>query len=65
MEKVYTVAEVCKILQLHRLTVYKLLQEGRIEGVLLGKHWRITQAALERAMQPTRQSGTVQAEASV
>lgn len=57
MERVYTMAEVCKILQLNRKTVYRLLQDGRIEGVMLGGHWRVTKEALERALQPAGHAG--------
>jgi len=50
MEKIYNVNEVCQILRLHRNTVLKLLQDGRLKGykVSPGKNsrWNITETEL-------------------
>lgn len=46
-ERFLTVAEVADILRLKPRTIHKHLKEGRLEGVLFGREWRISQAALD------------------
>jgi excisionase family DNA binding protein len=43
-----TVAEVGKLLKLHRTTVYTLINKGQLHAVMLGRYKRIPRAELER-----------------
>ncbi len=44
-----SVEEVAALLKVHRNTVYRWCQEGRIPALRFGKHWRIPRAALQEA----------------
>jgi len=46
--KYYTVKEVSVILKLHKNTVLKLLHNGSIKGIKIGKEWRILSADMPR-----------------
>lgn len=52
MEKkqVYTLTEVTEILQVTRRTLYNYIKAGKLEGVKIGRDWRITQEALEKSL---------------
>ena len=39
-DEILTVKEVCKLLQVHQSTVYKLIKEGRIPAFRIGSDWR-------------------------
>jgi len=41
------VGEVAKILQLHVMTVYRLVKEGKLPGFKVGGRWRFHRNALE------------------
>jgi excisionase family DNA binding protein len=43
-----TVAEVASFLRLSILTVYKYIQEGKLEAIELGGHYRISEDALKK-----------------
>ena len=47
MERFMTVAEVADVLRLKPRTIHKHLKEGKLEGVLFGREWRISQKALD------------------
>lgn len=47
MERFLTVAEVADILRLKPRTIHKHLKEGKLQGVLFGREWRISQGALD------------------
>ncbi|MCT2535995.1 helix-turn-helix domain-containing protein [Aquibacillus koreensis] len=48
MEKeIMTVAQVAEYLQLSEMTTYKLVQEGKIPGFKIGRHWRVKRADLD------------------
>ncbi|MCD6217873.1 helix-turn-helix domain-containing protein [bacterium] len=48
------VNEVAQYLRVPVPTIYKLLQEGRLPGFKVGKHWRIRRCDLEQyAAQPS------------
>ncbi|MGM0845696.1 MAG: helix-turn-helix domain-containing protein [Bacillota bacterium] len=40
-KEIMTVAQVAEYLQLSEMTTYKLVQEGKIPGFKIGRHWRV------------------------
>jgi excisionase family DNA binding protein len=47
-EAFLTVQEVAERLRVAPRTIYRLLDEGALEGVRVGRSWRVSPAALER-----------------
>lgn len=47
-EEFFTVQEVADRLRVASRTIYRLLSEGHLEAVRVGRNWRIPAAALER-----------------
>lgn len=47
---VLTPAEAMNILGVGKNTIYRLLEEGRLKGVRIGRCWRIPMSALEKFM---------------
>lgn len=45
--KVYTLDEVASILKVTRRTLYTWIYAGQIKAVKIGKHWRVTEEALQ------------------
>lgn len=45
--KVYSINEVCDILQITRRTVYTYIKEGKLKAVKIGKYWRISEENLK------------------
>jgi excisionase family DNA binding protein len=41
------VEDVCGRLGLSRETVWRMLGDGRLAGVKIGRHWRVSEAALD------------------
>ncbi len=39
--EILTIAQVAEYLQISEVTTYKLVQEGRIPGFKIGRHWRV------------------------
>ncbi|REJ07150.1 helix-turn-helix domain-containing protein [Halobacillus trueperi] len=39
--EIMTIAQVADYLQISEVTTYKLVQEGRIPGFKIGRHWRV------------------------
>lgn len=46
MEQFFTIGEVAKILKVHENTVRKILRNGGIRGIKVGREWRITGSAI-------------------
>ena len=46
--KLYTVAEVSRILKLSTITVYKYIKESKLEAIEFGRQYRITALALQQ-----------------
>lgn len=46
IEKVYTPPEVAEILKISELTLMDWLRSGKLQGVKVGRLWRITESAL-------------------
>ncbi len=47
MDKIYTIEEVSIIVKIPVPTLYKHLTRGKLKGVKLGRHWRITESNLK------------------
>ena len=45
--KVFTLDEISEILTLSKRSLYRLIKNGRLKGVRIGKAWRVTQAQLD------------------
>ncbi len=50
-EKLYTIEEVAKILELHRNTVKKRIEEGDLVAIKVGREYRIRPRDLEDFME--------------
>lgn len=44
----YTVKEVASILKVNQMTIFRALNDGKINGVKIGKGWRISEEELCR-----------------
>jgi excisionase family DNA binding protein len=51
MDTLYTVRQVQEILKVDRITIYRMLQDGRIKGMKIGQQWRFAQAEVQRLLQ--------------
>lgn len=49
-KEVLTAREVADILHVHRYTVYRLLDEGKLRGFRVSNRWRIPENELDRFM---------------
>lgn len=48
MEKeIMTISQVAEYLQLSEMTTYKLVQEGKLPGFKIGRHWRVKRSDLD------------------
>lgn len=50
MENYLTTKQVQDIFKIDRITVYRMLQDGRIKGIKIGNQWRFSQAEIERML---------------
>lgn len=48
--KLLTPRDVAEVLHIHRYTVYKLLDEGKLKGFRISNRWRIPEEELDRFM---------------
>jgi excisionase family DNA binding protein len=48
MEDLLTTRQVLNILKVDRITIYRMLQDGRIKGVKIGQQWRFPRSEVER-----------------
>lgn len=48
MEDLLTTREVQELLKVDRITIYRMLNDGRIKGVKIGQQWRFTRREVER-----------------
>lgn len=39
--EIMTISQVAEYLQISEMTTYKLVQEGKIPGFKIGRHWRV------------------------
>lgn len=49
-----TPAQVAEYLQLHKLTIYKYIREGRLPAARIGRSWRILKSDVERLIDEGR-----------
>jgi excisionase family DNA binding protein len=60
MENFLTTKQVQDLFKIDRITVYRMLQDGRLKGVKIGNQWRFPQREVERLLS----GGTVDIEAT-
>jgi len=48
MPEIMTTREVAKYLKLHEITVGKLVKEGKIPGVRIGRVWRFDKETIDK-----------------
>lgn len=51
-----TAEEVAKYMRLPQSTVYKLVQEGKLPGFKVGRHWRFRQETIAKWVQDQEQA---------
>lgn len=44
--KLYTISDICNLLGVTKVTVYKYIKDGKLEAVKIGRDWKVTQSAL-------------------
>ncbi|ABR47220.1 DNA binding domain, excisionase family [Alkaliphilus metalliredigens QYMF] len=58
-DEIMTISEVAKYLKISEVTTYKFVQEGKIQGFKVGRHWRVKRSDLvefiekQRRVEPT------------
>jgi excisionase family DNA binding protein len=50
MEELLTTRQVLELLKVDRITVYRMLQDGRLKGVKIGQQWRFPQREVQRLL---------------
>lgn len=50
-ENFLTAKQVQELLNVDRTTIYRMLKDGRLQGVKMGKHWRFPEHAVEELLQ--------------
>lgn len=50
MEDYYTVRQVQEILKVDRVTIYRMLNDGRLKGIKIGQQWRFPRSQIERVL---------------
>lgn len=51
MTDLLTARQVQDILKVDRITIYRMLQDGRLSGIKVGSQWRFTQAEVDRLLE--------------
>lgn len=64
MEDLLTARQVQDILKVDRITVYRMLQDGRLRAVKIGQQWRFPRSTIERLVAGETTSPAVNAEPS-
>ncbi len=49
--EIMTISQVAKYLQISEITTYKLVNEGRIPGFKIGRHWRVKKEDLTEVIE--------------
>lgn len=55
MEELITINQLTEILQVDRLTVYRMLKDGRIRGVKVGRQWRVPRSEVAEMVRGERE----------
>jgi excisionase family DNA binding protein len=50
MSELLTTKQLLQLLKIDRVTVYRMLNDGRLKGVKIGNHWRFPQTEIDRLM---------------
>jgi len=50
LEKVFTVGQVAQSLSITTVTVYRMLSDGRLQGIKIGNRWRVRKLDVRRFM---------------
>lgn len=50
MDELLTSRQVQQILKVDRITIYRMLQDGRLKGVKIGQQWRFPQSEVDRLL---------------
>lgn len=50
MEELLTTRQVQELLKVDRITIYRMLQDGRLKGVKIGQQWRFPRGNVERLL---------------
>jgi excisionase family DNA binding protein len=48
MSDYYTVKQIQSLLKVDRITIYRMLQDGRLKGIKIGHQWRFAKAEVDR-----------------
>jgi excisionase family DNA binding protein len=59
MEEFYTVRQVQDILKVDRITIYRMLNDGRLKGIKIGQQWRFPHSEIERIVSGDSAAGAV------
>ncbi|WP_243109340.1 helix-turn-helix domain-containing protein [Anaerophilus nitritogenes] len=54
-DEIMTVSEVAEYLKISEVTTYKCVQEGKIPGFKIGRHWRIKRSDLVEFIEKQKQ----------
>ncbi|MCM3594192.1 helix-turn-helix domain-containing protein [Metabacillus idriensis] len=49
--EIMTISQVAEYLQISEMTTYKLVQEGKIPGFKIGRHWRVKKDDLNETIE--------------
>jgi excisionase family DNA binding protein len=60
MSHLLTTKQVQEILKVDRITIYRMINDGRIKGVKIGNHWRFHQHEIDRFIGRTKREGAVE-----
>jgi excisionase family DNA binding protein len=62
MDDLLTTQQVLDLLKINRITVYRMLQDGRLKGVKIGQQWRFLRGAVERLVnrEPQEEGSSLQ-----
>ena len=53
IDAVMTIAELAKYLKVSKSTLYKLVQEGKVPGQKVGRHWRFRKETIDHWLDET------------
>lgn len=61
-ENFLTAKQVQELLNVDRTTIYRMLKDGRLQGVKMGKHWRFPEHAVNELLKNVKTSKAIPAE---
>ncbi len=62
MENFLTSKQVQELFKVDRITVYRMLQDGRLKGIKIGNQWRFSQSEIERLLKGVALPAEVESE---